>query len=188
MKIEVELDEEISEQMREVASKFEQFGVHGGYNDGFIDIYENGATYRTTGGYEYEIRDNQLTFIGPRQSLKSGSRFIDIYLGAYSTNVVLNYGKDFTQARQKRVFEDLEYTLYTRNPLTLPFYFPHAGFEPRWLGMTKEQEKRFEELKENQEPYIDLISVLINKADDDEFIFDEDVNSLKYDNIKYTGE
>ena len=190
MKIEVELSEELSSEMWEVAQKFDEYGIHSGPLDGTIILGENQPVvmYETCSGNIYRIDDDELRFEGSRQSLRSGSRFIDIHLSPRTVNVVLKYGEDYSEARQKRVFEDLEYTLHTRNPLTLPFYFPHAGFEPSWLGMTESQVERYEQLKENQEPYFNLISVLTNKAGDDEFIFDPEVNEIRNDNIVYTGE
>ena len=127
MEIEIELTGEIEEKMREIGKDFREFGIHGGINDGEIVVGDDIVKYKTCGGYLYIITDEVLAFEGPRQSLKSGSRFVEIYFSTRGTNVILSHGKKYSEGRQKTVFEGLDYTLYTRNPLTIPFYFPVSG-------------------------------------------------------------
>ena len=187
MKIEIELTEEIEEKMRESGKDFKEFGVHGGHNDGEIVVGNDIVKYRTCGGHTYIITDEVLAFEGPRQSLKSGSRFVEIYFSTRGTNVILSHGKKYSEGRQKTVFEGLDYTLYTRNPLTLPFYFPSSGLTGYEVGMTDEQQERYIELMRNKDDDEHPMELFAYEVRDDEFRFDESKNEIRNDNIVYTG-
>jgi len=172
----------IEEKIREVGKDFEEYGIHGGVNDGRIYVDEQEVRYETCGGYEYVVQDETLRYTGVRQSLRDGSRFINIYLDHDYATLVVHHGEDYSEARQKAVFEGLDYTLETRNPLTLPFWF--GAFTPSDVGMTSDQTKRYRELlEENEDEY--PVSILVYEAGDNEFIFDPEKNKIKNDNIKY---
>jgi len=174
----------IEEKIREVGKDFEEHGIHGGVNDGRIYVDEQEVRYETCGGYQYVIRDETLRFTGVRQSLKSGSRFINIYLDHDYANLVVSHGEGYGEARQKTVFEQLNYSLHSKNPLTLPFYFD--AFTPSDVGMTSEQTKRYRELlEENEDEY--PVSILVYEADENEFKFDPAINDIRNSNVVYVG-
>jgi len=184
MEVKVELTEEIEEKIKEVGKDFEKYGIYGGVNDGRIYVDGQEVRYETCGGYEYVVRDETLRFSGVRQSLRDGSRFINIYLDHDYANVVVHHGEDYSEANQKRVFEGLDYTVYSKNPLTLPFYFTEfTGYE---VGMTKQQRQRYRELlEENEDEY--PVSILVYEAGENEFKFDPAVNQIRNSNIVYVG-
>jgi len=116
--------------------------------------------------------------------LRDGSRFINIYLDHDYANVVVKHGEDCGEARQKAVFEGLDYTLESKNPLTLPFYFD--AFTPNDVGMTKQQRQRYRELlEENEDKY--PVSILVYEAGENEFKFDPAINQIRNSNIVYVG-